>query len=132
MKKFEFHKLVRNKLPSRMKIEGIIVHSPTLTTEEYRAELKRKLLEESLEVLEAPSLNEMKVELIDVLEVIEAIIQEYKFTNEEIEDIKLEKRNTNGSFEQSSYISYIEAPTTNQMLIKYLQNKNRKHTFNSA
>ncbi len=129
MKRYQFNKLIRNKLPARMETEGIIVNSKILSNKEYVNELKHKLLEEAEEVANTATDNAFTEELADVLEVIDAIIAVSKITKEDIERVRLEKRNVNGGFSQEHYINYIEVAEDNRPVIEYLENKNRHYKF---
>lgn len=132
MKKYQFNKLIRSKLPARMKQEGVIVNSKILSDQEYIAELKRKLLEEAEEVANTTNYKALTEELADVLEVIDAIIKTSKITKADVEQVKLEKRNINGDFSQENYINYIEVAEDNRPVIEYLENKNRDYKFEKS
>lgn len=127
MKKFEFNKLIRNKLIDRMFNEGITVNSKTLTKEEYILKLKYKLLEEVEEVNSASSKDDITIELADVLEVMHAIayINEIPFGN--IEEARLKKQEINGSFDSYSYVNYIEVAEDNNKVIDYLLSNHRPY-----
>lgn len=68
-----FNKLVRDKIPEKIKNNGEVPYTRVLSDEEFRIELEKKLLEECNEVLKAVSLDERVEELADVLEVLCAI-----------------------------------------------------------
>ena len=68
-----FNKLVRDKIPEKIKNNGEVPYTRVLSDEEFRIELEKKLLEECNEVLKAVSLDETVEELADVLEVLCAI-----------------------------------------------------------
>jgi len=127
MRKFEFNKLVRNKLPARMNEEGIVVNSTKLNHDQYIAKLKEKLLEEAREVGLASNLEEIKVEIADALEVIYALAKAYKFKSEDIEQERIKKQEINGYFDSDSYINYIEVAENNIKVINYLENKYRTY-----
>lgn len=131
MKRFEFNKLIRNKLPPRMVEEGVVVNSHTLNQEEYSLKLKEKLIEEAKEVSLAESIEELKIELADVLEVIHALLENYQIPFQEIEQARLEKREINGHFTPETFIHHIEVASSNDKVINYLLNKNRPYKFES-
>lgn len=64
-----YQKLVRDKIPALLDKKGIPYEKRIATDDEYRAELIKKLVEESNEFAEAGSPDE----LADVLEVLEAL-----------------------------------------------------------
>lgn len=122
-----FNKLIRDKLPARMREEGIIIHSAQLSAEEYFKQLKRKILEEAQEVVDSEDEEELTIELADVIEVIYAIAACRGISKEKIESERLAKREINGKFSAQHYINYIEVAEDNHKVIEYLQNSKRKY-----
>lgn len=127
MIKYDFNKLIRNKLPTRMKHEGVVVHSEKLNEEQYITKLKLKLLEEAREVAETSDKKSAIKELADVLEVIHALALAIGSDIEAIENERLVKRDANGYFEPSNYVHFIEVPEDNQAVIDYLASKDRPY-----
>ncbi|MGC0371469.1 MAG: hypothetical protein DGJ47_000158 [Rickettsiaceae bacterium] len=125
MLKYLFNKLVRDKIPARMVQEGVKINSSALSNQEYIKALKLKIVEESKEVQDAASLDELKVELADVLEVVHAIAEASNITIDEIESERLIKRSINGRFTADYYINYIELKENNHKVINYLNSKNK-------
>lgn len=125
MKRFEFNKLIRNKLPERMIQEGIKVNAKVLNKEEYIFRLKDKLIEEAQEVKDADSIEQLIVELADVLEVFSALAKAFEISMEKVKKAKVEKQKVNGTFDSKSFINYIEVPEDNNKVINYLLSKNR-------
>jgi predicted house-cleaning noncanonical NTP pyrophosphatase (MazG superfamily) len=127
MKRYQFDKLIRSKLPARMKNEGVSVNSESLSADKYIIQLKKKIIEEALEVQEASSKEELTTELADVMEVIHAIAVASNISLDEIESAKSEKLEVNGDFQPENYINYIEVAEDNRKVIEYLENKNRPY-----
>lgn len=127
MIKYSFNKLIRNKLPARMKLEGVIVHREQLNEKQYLEKLKLKLLEEANEVSEATNKESIIKELADVLEVIHALALAIGKDIDAVESERLVKREANGHFEPSNYVHYIEVPKNNQTVIDYLASKDRPY-----
>lgn len=100
-------KLVRDHIPEIILHDGKYCETHILDPETYRVELKRKLMEESLEVFEADDQHLLE-ELADVLEVIECIIQTYQIDLLEMNRIKESKKAKNGSFMDRIYLDKIE------------------------
>ena len=98
MKKYQFNKLIRSKLPERMRLEGVNIVARHLNDEEFKQELKNKLLEEVIEVKDADSRDNLLKELADIMEVIESIISVHNITKEEVEKERIIKREVNGYF----------------------------------
>ena len=88
-----YNKLVRDKIPEILDGKGISYEKRIASSEEYRAELIKKLNEETQEFLEAGDVGE----LADVIEVVEALkkLPEY----EDVEIIRQQKKQERGSFD---------------------------------
>ena len=129
MKRYQFDKLIRSKIPSRMKDEGVVVNRNSLSEPDYLAELKKKIIEEAHEVHDASSKEDLTTELADVMEVIHAIAQANQISLDEIEAAQAKKREINGHFLPENYINYIEVAEDNHKVIEYLENKNRPYKF---
>ncbi len=129
MKRYEFNKLVRHKLPTRMQIEGLIIDSKQLNDEEYKYQLKCKLLEEANEVAQTIGTDQLKRELGDVLEVIHALALSYNISLDDIEQERLRKREINGYFSPENYINFIEVSMQNKKVIEYLEKDDRDYKF---
>ncbi|MBI3589719.1 MAG: nucleoside triphosphate pyrophosphohydrolase [Candidatus Liptonbacteria bacterium] len=89
-----YNKLVRDKIPEILDKKGVTYERRITSSEEYKAELVRKLGEEAKEFTEAGDPEE----LADIMEVVEALKQlpDYR-TVEELRRKKLEER---GGFTQ--------------------------------
>lgn len=99
-----YNKLVRDNIANIIREDGKTCTTKTLSTEEYRLELKRKLIEESQEVLASKTREEVIEELADVYEVIEAIMFEEKIDLIEIQDKRVCKNMKKGAFEEKLYL----------------------------
>jgi len=96
-------KLVRDKIPKILKEKGKeIKRMKVVKGEEYYFYLKRKLIEEVLEFLE----EDKEEEIVDILEVIEAICKYKGWDLSEIERIKEEKARERGKFEKGIVIEF--------------------------
>ncbi len=127
MRKYQFDKLIRSKIPARMEDEGVSVNRNSLSESEYLSELKMKILEEAQEVHDAESKEDLTTELADVMEVIHTIADANAISMEDIADAQLKKREINGKFLPENYINYIEVAEDNHKVIEYLENKNRPY-----
>ena len=130
MKKYQFNKLIRSKLPERMSIEGVKVFGRHLNGEEFTRELKNKLVEEAIEGRDTDSRDNLIRELADIMEVIESINLAHNITKEEVEKERIIKREVNGHFLPANFVDYIEVPADNQRVIEYLENRNRPYKYN--
>ena len=92
-------KLIRDKIPFLINPHKYQVQSKTLSDSEYKKALKLKLIEESQEVLTADR-DCLSEEIADVYEVLDALIKAYNLEPEKIQQIKQEKAEKKGKFEQ--------------------------------
>jgi predicted house-cleaning noncanonical NTP pyrophosphatase (MazG superfamily) len=98
MPKFIFNKLIRDKLWDIMKGRGVTIEEKDLTPDEFIYALKNKLKEESDEVFEAKTTEELKEEIADVQEVLIALCKAADFNMQEIEEIRQKKNEKKGGF----------------------------------
>lgn len=112
-----FNKLVRDKMIDVYKhdIENKVSASDYkvryLNTDETLHELKNKLLEEAHEVFEAyghEDKTELKEEIADVIEVIDAILYHNDISLGEVLKIRDKKKEKRGGFEKGLYLEYID------------------------
>lgn len=127
MIKFEFNKLIRNKIHERMPGEGVVVNNSTLSQTEFILKLKEKLLEEAAEVAAGKKIEDLVIELADTLEVIYALADACEIDFKDIEQARFEKTLINGKFGASNYINYIEVAEDNIKVIDYLKDKHRHY-----
>ena len=83
--------------------------------------LKRKLVEESLEVLDAENSEDLITELADVLEVIDGILQQQDINLQEVLKKKRKKRDKVGGFERGIYLkktSSSSASNTGKIIVE--------------
>lgn len=104
-------KLVRDRVPDIVAEDtSEIVHTIVLDTEEYRHELKWKLLEEVREACDARDPATFLAELADLQEVIDTNLREWGFTREMLQVAQDAKRAARGGFEQRLFIIRTERP----------------------
>lgn len=77
---------------------------------EYDGQLRLKLIEEMDEVVKAQSVDELKAELADVYEVIDALMKLHTIEKEEVHAIQLYKRNERGGFDERLFVEVAEHP----------------------
>lgn len=89
-----YNKLVRDRIPEILDEKGVLYEKHVASPEEYKAELVKKLTEETREFSDDPSPEE----LADVLEVIEALrkLPEYA----DVEEVRKKKADDRGAFNQ--------------------------------
>ena len=118
--RFIFNKLIRDKLPDIMRKRNIDVFDYVMEQEEYIQELKRKLLEEAQEVIDAKSESDIAEEIADVFEVAYALADAYGINYDQIEQARLHKKELRGGFDGKVYSTYIEMDMHNKESAYYL------------
>ena len=88
MKKIDYHKLVRDKIPEIIEKDGKTCVCSELSQEDYITMLDQKLNEELAEHQESKSMEE----LADLLEVMSAVAAARGSSMDEIESIRLKKK----------------------------------------
>ena len=99
-----FNKLVRDNIPDKIEKNGEVAVTRILNSEEYRDELYKKLLEESNEVINAKTRDEVLEELADVYEVIIAISELENSNMSNVEEISKQKRLKRGGFTKRIFL----------------------------
>ena len=98
------NKLVRDNIPDICKENGQMPETRILNDSEYSLELRRKLQEEVQEYLLSSDIEE----LADILEVIEALVEDHGSSLEELTRIKMIKKDKNGAFKHKIYLMSVE------------------------
>lgn len=101
----EFNKLVRDKIPSSISAKGEAVKVIRLEGEALIAALRRKLVEEALEVLDSKTAEEMAEELADVREVVLSLMERLSISETEIETRRKKKAESRGGFKDALMLS---------------------------
>jgi predicted house-cleaning noncanonical NTP pyrophosphatase (MazG superfamily) len=105
-------KLVRDGIPSIIRSAGRVADVRALDTEDFRAALGDKLVEEVAELRAAGDADAVIEEAADVLEVLLAIVAEHGATLDGIVDIARRKRVERGGFAMRVWLENADqAPT---------------------
>lgn len=91
-----YNKLVRDRIPEIIEVDGKHCSVEMLSDEEYLLLLERKLDEELAEYQDSKSLEE----LADLLEVIRAVVKARGWTMAELERVRAEKAAERGRFDE--------------------------------
>ncbi len=94
-------KLVRDGIPDVIRQSGREPVLSRISDEELRLALKDKLVEEACELRESDDIYE---ELADVLEVLDALMEQYGIDREKLERVKSEKNRSVGGFREGYYL----------------------------
>ncbi len=129
MPRFKTDILIRNNMLKKMQDNGLAVSYEILSNEQYIYELKRKLVEEAMECLNASHIgkNDLKHEIADVLEVIEHLISAYGLNKTEIQQIKRTKKEKLGGFDKKIKTHFVEVDENNSSELEYYKQNAQKY-----
>ncbi len=116
---YKYNKLVRDKIPQNIEVQGKKCKYYLLDEEEYKKELDKKLLEEANEFIADHSIEEMA----DLMEVIGAIKKSHNLAEKDIENVRLQKKAKKGAFEEKIYLVEVEEESNNEIEDKNKENK---------
>ena len=103
-----YNKLVRDGIPSIIALDNKKYTMNVLEPAQHELEIKRKLDEELKEYQKASSNEEAVEELADLLELIHAVLPLHNSTIEELEQVRLAKRDKRGGFDKGYYLIEVE------------------------
>lgn len=101
---YTYNKLIRDNNVKLMEDKGCKVSYETLDDKRYGEELDKKLKEEVNEYLADYNIEEMA----DVMEVIYAILDFRGITMEEVENVRMKKRERKGAFKKKIFLKTVE------------------------
>lgn len=101
---YEYNKLIRDNNVKIMEDKGCKVTYEILDDKRYVEELDKKLKEEVDEYLDDYSVEEMA----DVMEVIYTMLELRGNTMEEVEKVRVEKRNRKGALKNKVFLKTVE------------------------
>jgi predicted house-cleaning noncanonical NTP pyrophosphatase (MazG superfamily) len=102
-----YNKLVRDAIPAIIERQGKTCHTSTPPEIDYQLALREKLLEEAGEARDAP-LDQLKEELADLYELLDALASAYGWSEAEVRQIQMEKRMERGGFERRVFLEWVE------------------------
>ncbi|MFK3959976.1 phosphoribosyl-ATP pyrophosphohydrolase [Pseudalkalibacillus hwajinpoensis] len=103
-----YNKLVRDRIPEIIRANGNKCSTEILDEAEYKKELQLKFKEELQEYLEAQEDSHAVEELADVLELIYSLVEVHHSSVEELEEVRREKREIRGGFDERVYLIDVE------------------------
>lgn len=96
----QYNKAIRDHIPEIVKESGIDCVIKILSDKEFLIEIEKKLKEEVDEYLSSKSVTE----LVDIIEVVYRIAKLRKVSKDELEKIRLQKRNRRGGFNKNLFL----------------------------
>jgi len=109
MEKFYHRKLIRDRIPEIIEGDNGRYELRVMEEGEFRKELRKKLLEESKEVIGAEK-KELVKELADVLELIKSIAESENINFEVLEEKNRQQREKRGSFKKRLFLIWSSKP----------------------
>ena len=103
-KEIIYNKLIRDRIPEIIKKDGWIPKTRLLNNREFLKELKKKILEEARELNKGQKEKDLINELVDIQEIIDAILIEKKIKFKEFRKIQSQKRKKRGGFEKKLFL----------------------------
>ena len=103
-----YNKLVRDKILEIIEANGSQYSARVLNEEELLKEVKAKMVEEALEFEKADDKKEAIEELADILELVYAAISSLGISYEDLEEVRHQKREKRGGFDQAIYLIDVE------------------------
>lgn len=94
----EYNKLVRDRIPASIQARGEQIAVTRVLGEALVAVLRRKLVEEAFEVLDARTTEQIAEELADVSEVVLSLMRELDITESDVETARRAKLRKRGGF----------------------------------
>ena len=101
---YTYNKLIRDNNVKLMEDKGCKVCYEILDDKRYGEELDKKLKEEVIEFLESYNIEEMA----DIIEVIYAIMEYRGTTINDVEKIRIEKRERKGAFKKRIFLKTVD------------------------
>lgn len=103
-----YNKLVRDRIPKIIDATNKKFSMKVLEPSEHKIEIKRKLVEEIKEYQETTYNEDAIEELADLLELIYAVLPMHRSSMEELEKVRLRKREKRGGFEKGYFLIEVQ------------------------
>lgn len=104
MKKIFYHKLIRDKIPDKIKKKGSLLKTRKLNQKEFEKELLKKVGEEASGLLNIKNRQELIFELADVQDVLDEVKKFKKISAIQIKNAQKENYQTKGGFKKKIYL----------------------------
>lgn len=103
-----YNKLIRDRILAIIEANGQIYKARTLAPEEQLIEIKKKLFEEVKEFEETSYTADALEEMADILELLHAALKVYGKSFEELEAVRVKKKEMRGGFDKGLYLIDVE------------------------
>lgn len=103
-KEIIYNKLIRDRIPEITKANGWEPVTRILNKKEYLLELRKKILEEAKELNEGSGHDNLIEELVDIQEIIDAILAAKNIKFSEFKKLKTKKRQKRGGFKKRLFL----------------------------
>jgi predicted house-cleaning noncanonical NTP pyrophosphatase (MazG superfamily) len=106
----EFNKVVRDRVPAQIANRGEYFEIVRLVGDALLLALRRKLVEEALEALDANTGTDLIAELADVQEVVKAIAKAIQVSSQQLEEERAHKLGKRGGFDEGYMLLTTSSP----------------------
>lgn len=103
-----YNKLVRDLIPQVIEADGKKCFTKVLEPSEHLGQIKTKMQEEALEFQEANATTDAVEELADILELVHAALHIYGVSYEQLEQVRVQKKEQRGGFSEGIYLIEVE------------------------
>ena len=100
----KYNKLIRDRILEIIEADGEKPYFRILNKKEYLKEIKRKILEETKELIKAKNKKEIINEIVDIQELIDVLISELGLTKLNIQKHQKIKNKKRGGFEKKLFL----------------------------
>jgi len=107
-----YNKLIRDKIPEIIKAAGEKPYLRRLEKKEYIKEIKKKVLEEAKELIEAKNKKGILDEIVDIQELIDVLVSKVGLTKLQVKKQQREKNKKRGGFKKRLFLIKTEKEIT--------------------
>ncbi len=109
MKKVVYNKLIRDGIPAHLDEYGLTYDIRPITDDAmFEQEVRKKIVEEAIEVQTAGNREELVKEMADIAEVLRVLQSIHRISSEEVEVARVAKRDKKGGFDRRLFVAWCE------------------------
>jgi len=108
MKKIYYRKLVRDRIPKRIKESNGDYEVKILSEPDFRKEILKKVEEEASGLSKATAKEEIIAEMGDLLDVLEEVRKSFRVTSNELKKSRAREMERKGGFKKRIYLVWAE------------------------